>query len=225
MKKQINEIKRMQQLAGIIKEYVEDIHPDDQKSDLIDMLLFRHVSKVLGTENYDANGPCIGPKWKAIFDKFNAMNLESWADRDLIEDVKAANFEECLSTDDVYTDDDNVMQQESLSEIRQLVREIINEVIQESILSEEIINKDDFRETNKRKDFAESEIKRSYKGKIEKGVLFTEKTKSKTGFSRSASMEDGKVYKVEKLSDKPVFGGNKVWTCIEMKKVDAKSKQ
>ena len=102
MKQPINEIRRMQQLAGIIKEYVEDIHPDDRKSDRIDMLLNRYVSEVLGTENYDANGSCIGPKWKAIVDEFMAKNLEDITDGPIKDAIKAANFQECLSTDDVY---------------------------------------------------------------------------------------------------------------------------
>ncbi len=101
MKQQINEIKRMQQLAGIIKEFVDDIHPDDRKSDRIDMLLSRYVSEVLGTKNYDANGPCIGPKWKAIVDEFMAKNLEDITDHPIKDAIKAANFRECLNTDDI----------------------------------------------------------------------------------------------------------------------------
>jgi hypothetical protein len=105
MKQNINEIKRMQQLAGIIKEYVEDIHPDDRKSDRIDMLLNRYVSEVLGTNNYDANGTCIGPKWQAIVDEFMVKDLQDITDQPIKDAIEAANFTECLNTDDIMTDD------------------------------------------------------------------------------------------------------------------------
>ena len=96
MKQQINEIKRMQQLAGILKEYVQDIHPDDQKSDRIDMLLTRYVSEVLGTKDYDANDSCIDSKWQAIVDEFMVKNLEDITDQPIKDAIKAANFKECL---------------------------------------------------------------------------------------------------------------------------------
>lgn len=96
MKHLIKEAKRMQQLAGILKEFVDEPHPDDEKMDRIDMLLTRYVGEVLGTEDYDANDPCIGPKWSAIAEEFMKKDLKDITDHPIKDAIKAANFEECL---------------------------------------------------------------------------------------------------------------------------------
>jgi len=104
MKQQINEIRRMQQLAGLIKEYVQNIHSDDRKSDRIDMLLTRYVGVVLGADKDNADDDCVRQKWQAITDKFEAMDIEKITDGPIKDAIKKANFKACLNTNKATID-------------------------------------------------------------------------------------------------------------------------
>jgi hypothetical protein len=100
MKQNINEIKRMQQLAGIIKEFVDDIHPDDRKSSIIDMYLSKYVKQALGMGENEIigthpNSDCIDAKWEATESKLMATDWNKFSETYIKQVIKDANFEEC----------------------------------------------------------------------------------------------------------------------------------
>ena len=117
MKQNINEIRRMQQLAGIIKEYGE-LSRKDRLIGEVEYYLIRHINEVLGTKDYDLEGDCLSPKYYSITERFTspeAIEKYTYIDHvdrpvvisgDLNNAIKAAvqeaNFEECLGTDDVF---------------------------------------------------------------------------------------------------------------------------
>lgn len=122
---------------------------------------------------------------------------------------------------------------DQLTEIRQLVKE----VIQESILSEKEKKEYTFQgkkyiESTPRTtgNFLEDEIKLSHSGEITEDTLFVRQKQSMTGRNKSMDpMLDSKgkpiVYKTTGSSFKSP-NGKKTWKCVKMmEKVDAKSKQ